>query len=135
VVTSQLCKTNPIPKTPESPQSLLPQRLTPIFAFTPVKKTNPIKPNFKIGKMKISTEIVGFTQTNNEQRTMNNEHDSKQTQFPAPSAAEGPSPRIHTPFTLLAQDGMNRDCFAERGLEQANAANRKEVMPLNVRCN
>jgi len=45
VVTSQLCKTNPIRKTTESPQPLLPQRLTLIFAFTPVEKTNPNKPN------------------------------------------------------------------------------------------
>lgn len=42
---TQLCKTNPIPKSPEFPQPLLPQRLTPIFAFTPLKKTNPSKPN------------------------------------------------------------------------------------------
>jgi hypothetical protein len=66
---------------------------------------------------------------------MNNEHDSKQTQSAPPSADEGPSPKIHTPFTLFAQDDMNRDCFAERGLEQVNAANRKEATPLNVRCN
>ncbi len=43
--------------------------------------------------------------------------------------------KIHTPFTLLAQDDMNRDCFAERELEPAYAANRQEVTPLNVRCN
>jgi len=74
--------------------------------------------------------------TNNEQLTTNAiQNKPNQTQFPALSAAEGPSPKIHPPFTLLAQDDMNRDCFAERGLEQANAPNRKEVPPLNVRCN
>jgi hypothetical protein len=67
--------------------------------------------------------------------TRNTKNKSNQTQFPARSAVERPSRKIHTPFTLLPQDDMNRDCFAERGLEQANAANREEVPPLNVRCN
>ena len=91
------------------------------------------KANFKIGKMNISTVITKAYA--NEQPTTNNEHDSKQTQSAPLGTAEGPSLKIHTPFTLLAQDGMNRDCFAERGLEEANAANREEVPPLNVRCN
>jgi len=70
---SQLCKTNPIPKTPESPQSLLPQRLTPIFAFTPVKKTNPNKPNpATLGKHRVSSI----------QHQVSSPVYAKQTQFP-----------------------------------------------------
>ena len=38
-------KTNPISQTTESPQPLIPQRLTPIFRPATLKKTNPIKPN------------------------------------------------------------------------------------------
>ena len=45
VVTSQLCKTNPIPNTPKSPQPPAPQGLTPTFRPTRSKKTNPNKPN------------------------------------------------------------------------------------------
>jgi len=116
-----------------------------------IRKTKPIKPNFKMGKMNISTVITKAYA--NEQRTINNERPSKQTQSNPihplntlhaarymPSAIrntriEHPASRICRRFTLLAQDDMNRDCFAEPGLEQANAANRKEVTPLNVRCN
>ena len=88
---------------------------------------------------------------NNEQSTTNVlQNKPNQTQFTPrntlhaarymPSAIrdtriEHPASRICRRFTLLAQDDMNRDCFAEPGLEQANAANRKEVTPLNVRCN
>jgi len=41
------------------------------------KKTNPNKPNFKMGKMTISTAILKIYA--NEQRTMDNEHHPKQT--------------------------------------------------------
>ena len=43
-----------------------------------IRKSNPNKPNFKIGKMKISTAIIKAYA--NQQRTMNNEHYPKQTQ-------------------------------------------------------
>ncbi len=43
--TSQLCKTNPISKTPKPPQSLISQRLTPIFRPIQPQKTNPNKAN------------------------------------------------------------------------------------------
>jgi len=43
--------------------------------------SNPIKPNFKIGKMDIS--IATIKDYDNEQRTINNERYSKQTQFKA----------------------------------------------------
>jgi len=70
---SRLCKTNPIPKTPESPQSLLPQRLTPIFAFTPVKKTNPNKPN---------PATLGKHRESSIQHQVSSPVYAKQTQFP-----------------------------------------------------
>jgi len=43
--------------------------------------SNPIKPNVKIGKMNIS--IAKIKDYDNEQRTINNERYSKQTQFKA----------------------------------------------------
>ena len=43
-------KTNPIPKTPKSPQSLLHQGFTPILRPAPVEKTNPNKPNFNFAQ-------------------------------------------------------------------------------------
>ena len=45
MATSQLCKTNPISNTPQSPQHPAPQRLTPIFPSAAGRKTNPNKPN------------------------------------------------------------------------------------------
>ena len=41
VAMSQLCKTNPIPKSPKPTQPLMPQRITPLFRPAPPKKTNP----------------------------------------------------------------------------------------------
>jgi len=38
--------------------------------------------------------------------------------------------KIPTPFTLLAQDAMNRPCFAEPGLEPPRTANRKQAAPV-----
>ena len=38
-----LCKTNPIPKGPESTQTLISQRVTPILRSAPREKTNPNK--------------------------------------------------------------------------------------------
>jgi len=42
-------------------------------------QSNPNKPNFKMGNINISTEII--TAYADEQRTINNERPSKQTQF------------------------------------------------------
>jgi hypothetical protein len=44
VVTSQLCKTNPIPQRPKLTQPLMPHGFTPIFRSTQPQKTNPNKP-------------------------------------------------------------------------------------------
>ena len=61
LATSQLCKTNPIPSTPESPQPLLPQRLTKEIALAPPEKTNPIKPNFITPKPQANPYLPGPT--------------------------------------------------------------------------
>jgi hypothetical protein len=54
-----------------------------------IRKSNPNEPDVKIGKMKISTEIVRVYA--NQQRTMNNECYPKQTQ-------SNPIPTAHNPF-------------------------------------
>src|SRR3990172_9159151 len=69
VATRQLCKTNPIRQTMESVQHHSPQALTTILRPAPLEKTNPIKPNFKIGKMTIST--VATKPHPNDQSTTN----------------------------------------------------------------
>ena len=73
------CKTNPISKTPKPTQPLFPQRFTPVLRSAPPPKTNPNEPNVKVGKMNIS--IAAVKPYANEQRPMNNERYSKQTQF------------------------------------------------------
>ena len=123
-----LCKTNPISPTPKPMQLPLPQMCMKTNDPCPTRKNKPNQTQFP-QRNTPPRPLAGRYATRNTKNKPN------RAQFPAPSAAEGPSPGIHTPFTLLAQDDMNRDCFAERRLEQANAANRKEVTPLNVRCN
>jgi len=99
VAMSQLCKTKPISSTPKPMQPPLPERVTPILrsASPPknkpkqsqssnairntqyaIRNTNPIKPNFKMGNINLSTATVKAYAK--EQRTMNNERHSKQTQ-------------------------------------------------------
>jgi len=50
VATSQLCKTNPIPKTPKSPQPLMPRWFTPILHSAPNKKNKPNQTQFIAAK-------------------------------------------------------------------------------------
>jgi len=74
-----LSKTNPNKANPGAPEHntrhAIRNQPAPQYA---IRDTNPIKPNFKMGKMKISTEIVRVYA--NQQRTMNNERYPKQTQ-------------------------------------------------------
>ena len=53
-----LCKTNPIPKTKKSPQTLYSQRLTPILPSAPPEKTNPIKPKSNPNKL-VDAPVAG----------------------------------------------------------------------------
>jgi len=92
------CKTNPISKTPKPTQPLFPQRFTPVLRSAPPPKTNPNEPNVKVGKMNIS--IAAVKPYANEQRPMNNERYSKQTQFKPNS-----SPKLEPCSTLSEVEG------------------------------
>jgi len=50
VATTQLCKTNPIPKTQKPPQPLMPERLTAIYSYPHAQKNKPKQTQFIAAK-------------------------------------------------------------------------------------
>ena len=57
VAMTQLCKTNPIPKTSKSPQNHIPPGFTPIFRPAGLEKTNPNKPNLSLAQTTTLTQF------------------------------------------------------------------------------